>query len=45
LHFLVQRPAKEPGFLLTRAEGKDRQQTYSVHSYATSADGHAPGRQ
>ena len=37
LHFLVQRPAKEPGFLLTRAEGKDRQQTYSVHAYSTSA--------
>ena len=26
LHFLVQRPAIEPGFVLTRAEGKDRQQ-------------------
>ena len=36
LHFLVQRPADEPGFLLTRAEGQDRQQTYAVHSYSTS---------
>jgi len=44
LHFLVQRPANEPGFLLTRAEGHDRRQTYSVYSYATSADGHASDR-
>ncbi|WP_225730551.1 MULTISPECIES: ribulose bisphosphate carboxylase small subunit [unclassified Nocardia] len=35
LSFLVQRPAEEPGFLLTRVEGADRRQRYGVHSYAT----------
>jgi ribulose-bisphosphate carboxylase small chain len=35
MQFLVQRPAEEPGFLLTRTEGKDRRQNYGVHSYAT----------
>ena len=36
LQFLVQRPAVEPGFLLTRTEGQDRRQTYGVHAYATA---------
>jgi ribulose-bisphosphate carboxylase small chain len=35
LSFLVQRPADEPGFLLTRSEGSDRRQIYGLHSYAT----------
>ncbi|NMN93422.1 ribulose bisphosphate carboxylase small subunit [Antrihabitans stalactiti] len=37
LSFLVQRPAEEPGFLLTRTEGSDRRQTYGIKSYATNA--------
>jgi ribulose-bisphosphate carboxylase small chain len=37
LHFLVQRPKKEPGLLLTRTEGSDRRQAYALHSYATAA--------
>ena len=37
LSFLVQRPAEEPGFLLTRTEGSDRRQTYGIQSYATNA--------
>lgn len=36
MHFLVQRPVEEPGFLLTRVEGPDRTQHYGVTSYATS---------
>jgi ribulose-bisphosphate carboxylase small chain len=36
LMFLVQRPSREPGFLLTRTEGADRRQAYGFHSYATS---------
>jgi ribulose-bisphosphate carboxylase small chain len=36
MQFLVQRPADEPGFLLTRTEGPDRTQRYAVTSYATS---------
>ncbi|GAB2668040.1 ribulose bisphosphate carboxylase small subunit [Nocardia goodfellowii] len=35
LSFLVQRPAVEPGFELTRTEGPDRRQTYGLRSYAT----------
>jgi ribulose-bisphosphate carboxylase small chain len=35
MHFLVQRPAEEPGFVLHRTEASDRVQRYSVHSYAT----------
>ncbi|MEB3366652.1 ribulose bisphosphate carboxylase small subunit [Saccharopolyspora karakumensis] len=35
MHFLVQRPEEEPGFLLERQEGPDRTQRYSVKSYAT----------
>ncbi len=38
LHFLVQRPAEEPGFLLARTEGHDRQQRYTLHSYATTSE-------
>ncbi|RMI33356.1 ribulose bisphosphate carboxylase small subunit [Nocardia stercoris] len=40
LSFLVQRPAIEPGFRLTRTEGADRRQRYSWQPYATDA---APG--
>jgi ribulose-bisphosphate carboxylase small chain len=36
LSFLVQRPAEEPGFLLTRVEGENRTQRYAVQSYATT---------
>lgn len=36
MSFLVQRPAEEPGFLLTRAEGENRTQRYAVQSYATT---------
>lgn len=35
MSFLVQRPAKEPGFLLERVEGPGRTQHYSVRTYAT----------
>lgn len=34
MHFLVQRPDEEPGFLLERTEGPDRTQRYAVRSYA-----------
>jgi ribulose-bisphosphate carboxylase small chain len=37
LQFLVQRPANEPGLLLTRIEGSDRRQGYAIHPYATTA--------
>lgn len=37
MHFIVQRPAEEPGFLLTRVEGPDRTQVYGVTSYATAS--------
>ena len=36
MSFLVQSPATEPGFLLTRLEGENRTQRYAVHSYATA---------
>lgn len=36
MSFLVHRPAKEPGFLLTRVEGEDRVQRYALQSYATA---------
>jgi ribulose-bisphosphate carboxylase small chain len=36
MHFLVQRPAHEPGFALNRTEGPDRTQRYAVTSYATA---------
>lgn len=45
LHFLVQRPPVEPGFVLTRAEGKDRRQQYGVHSYATASAGERYGNE
>lgn len=35
LSFLVQRPADESGFQLTRGEGPDRRQRYGLHAYAT----------
>lgn len=34
MQFLVQRPADEPGFYLSRSEGPDRTQRYSVQPYA-----------
>jgi ribulose-bisphosphate carboxylase small chain len=34
LAFIVHRPAHEPGFRLDRTEGKDRQISYTLHSYA-----------
>ena len=34
MQFLVQRPTAEPGFALTRTDGPDRTQRYSVQSYA-----------
>ncbi|CAN5376075.1 ribulose bisphosphate carboxylase small subunit [soil metagenome] len=37
MQFLVQRPAEEPGFLLTRTEGTDRRQQYGLQPYATTA--------
>jgi ribulose-bisphosphate carboxylase small chain len=36
MSFLVQAPASEPGFLLTRFEGENRTQRYAVSSYATA---------
>lgn len=36
LSFLVQRPANEPGFILTRTELGGRAQNYGVQSYATT---------
>ena len=35
MSFIVNRPAKEPGFGLSRQEGAGRQIHYSVHSYST----------
>ena len=35
LSFIVQRPAKEPGFRLERQESADRLIRYTLHSYAT----------
>jgi ribulose-bisphosphate carboxylase small chain len=37
LSFIVQRPAYEPGFKLTRQEGKGRNLVYTIESYATNA--------
>ena len=34
LSFIVNRPAREPGFRLDRQEGADRQVHYSTHAYA-----------
>jgi ribulose-bisphosphate carboxylase small chain len=35
MSFIVNRPAKEPGFGLVRQEADGRQIRYTVHSYAT----------
>lgn len=35
LSFIVQRPEDEPGFRLTRTEGRGRNQHYAVGSYGT----------
>ncbi|RRO16953.1 ribulose bisphosphate carboxylase small subunit [Saccharopolyspora rhizosphaerae] len=35
LHFLVQRPQEDPGFLVERQEATGRTQRYTVKSYAT----------
>jgi ribulose-bisphosphate carboxylase small chain len=35
LSFIVNRPAREPGFVLQRQDGPGRQQYYSMHAYAT----------
>jgi ribulose-bisphosphate carboxylase small chain len=35
LSFIVNRPADEPGFGVVRQEGKGRNVSYTVHSYAT----------
>jgi ribulose-bisphosphate carboxylase small chain len=44
LSFIVQRPKEEPGFYLERAEGKNRQISYTTRSYAVdNKTGH--GRQ
>ena len=37
LSFIVQRPAYEPGFKLTRQETAGRQLVYTLESYATNA--------
>jgi ribulose-bisphosphate carboxylase small chain len=37
LSFMASRPASEPGFYLSRAEGAGRFQTYSISSYSVAA--------
>jgi ribulose-bisphosphate carboxylase small chain len=39
LSFIAQRPAFEPGFYLTRQEGKGRNIVYTLQSYAVQAAG------
>lgn len=39
LSFIVQRPAFEPGFYLSRQEGKGRNINYTLHSYAVQSAG------
>lgn len=39
MSFIVQRPAFEPGFYLSRQEGKGRNITYTLQSYAVQAAG------
>jgi ribulose-bisphosphate carboxylase small chain len=39
LSFIVQRPAFEPGFYLSRQEGKGRNIVYTLQSYAVQAAG------
>lgn len=34
MHFLVQRPPVDPGFVLHRTEGSDRRQSYAVRPHA-----------
>jgi ribulose-bisphosphate carboxylase small chain len=36
LSFIVQRPAEEPGFRLTRQETRERQMRYTLEPYATT---------
>ncbi|HCB05928.1 MAG TPA: ribulose bisphosphate carboxylase small subunit [Nocardioides sp.] len=36
MQFLVQRPAGEPGFRLSRTEGENRVQRYAIESHATA---------
>ena len=37
LSFIVQRPSFEPGFYLTRLEGKGRSMSYTLNSYAVQS--------
>ncbi len=37
LSFIVNRPAREPGFRLDRQDDGDRQMRYTIHSYATES--------
>jgi ribulose-bisphosphate carboxylase small chain len=39
LSFIAQRPAFEPGFYLSRQEGKGRNITYTLQSYAVQSAG------
>jgi ribulose-bisphosphate carboxylase small chain len=39
LSFIVQRPSFEPGFYLSRQEGKGRNIAYTLHSYAVQKGG------
>jgi ribulose-bisphosphate carboxylase small chain len=39
MSFIVQRPATEPGFYLTRQEGKGRNISYTLNSYAVQRAG------
>ena len=39
MSFIVQRPALEPGFYLTRQEGKGRNIIYTINSYAVQSAG------
>jgi ribulose-bisphosphate carboxylase small chain len=39
MSFIVQRPAVEPGFYLTRQEGKGRNIRYTLNSYAVQKGG------
>ena len=39
LSFIIQRPAYEPGFYLVRQEGKGRNISYTIQSYAVQAAG------
>jgi ribulose-bisphosphate carboxylase small chain len=39
MSFIVQRPALEPGFYLSRQEGKGRNIIYTLQSYAVQSAG------